>query len=54
MIVSYIATSTLDADTLQDDIDSLQTWEADGIIQTNATSFESPTEGKRKLSPLTP
>ena len=24
------------------------------IIQTNAKSFESPTEGKRKLSPITP
>ena len=55
MIVSYIATSTLDADTLQDNIDRLQSREvADGIIQTNVKSFESPKEGKRILSPITP
>ena len=35
MIVSYIATSTLDADTLQDNIDRLQTWEVDWLIFTN-------------------
>ena len=33
MIVSYIATSTLDANTPQDDIDRLQTWEADWLME---------------------
>ena len=33
MIVSYIATSTLDTDTLQDDINRLQTWEVDWLME---------------------
>ena len=53
MIVSYIATSTLDARRHRQ-ATNMGSELADGIIQTNAKSFESPTEGKRIFSPITP